>query len=63
MAAVPFFVFALIYFRIGVFNAALSGALIAPALILMLQGFIVYREMVNHIERLSAIMSEAEKVI
>ncbi|MBN2125066.1 MAG: GAF domain-containing protein [Deltaproteobacteria bacterium] len=61
MTALPLFVFAFVYFQIGAFNTALSGALIALALILMLQGFIVFRKMADHIERLSATMSEAEQ--
>ncbi len=61
MTALPFFVFGFVYFQIGTFNTALSGALVALALILMLQGFIVFRKMADHIERLSATMSEAEE--
>ena len=61
MTALPFFVFAFVYFQIGTFNTALSGALIALALILMLQGFVVFRKMADHIERLSETMTEAEE--
>ena len=53
-------VFAFIYFRIGTFNTALAGALIALALILVLEGFIVFRRMAEHIEQLSATMAQAE---
>ena len=60
MTALPFFVFAFVYFRIGTFSTALSGTLIALALILILQGFIIFRKMADHIERLSSTMSEAE---
>lgn len=61
MTALPFFVFAFVYFRLGTFNTALSGALVALSLILMLQGFIVFRRMAEHIEQLSLSISEAEK--
>lgn len=61
LTAIPFVVFAFIYFRIGTFNTALSGALIVLALILVLQGFIVFRRVAEHIEQLSTTMAEAEE--
>lgn len=60
MTALPFLVFAFVYFRIGAFNTALAGFLIALALILMLGGFIIFRKMADHIEKLSSTMVEAE---
>ena len=60
LTAVPFVVFAFIYFRIGTFNTALSASLIALALILILEGFIVFRKMAEHVEQLSSAMSQAE---
>jgi len=60
LTAIPFIVFAFIYFRIGTFNTALSASLIALALILILEGFIVFRRMAEHIEQLSSSMSQAE---
>ena len=61
LTAIPFFVFAFIYFRIGTFNTALSASLIALALILVLEGFIVFRKMAEHIERISSEMISAEE--
>jgi signal transduction histidine kinase len=60
LTAIPFVVFAFIYFRIGVFNTALSASLIALALILVLEGFIVFRRMAEHIEQLSSSITRAE---
>ena len=57
---IPFIVFAFIYIRIGTFNTALSASLIVLSLILILEGFIVFRRMAEHIERLSSSMVEAE---
>ena len=48
LTAFPFVVFAFLYFRIGTFNTALSASLIALALILVLEGFIVFRKMAEH---------------
>ena len=45
LTAIPFVVFAFIYFRIGTFNTALSASLIILVLILVLEGFIVFRRM------------------
>ncbi|MFC1841216.1 hypothetical protein ACFL1N_16725 [Thermodesulfobacteriota bacterium] len=59
MTALPFFVFVFVYFQIGAIKTVLSGALIALALILVLEGFIVFRRMADHIERLSVTMAEA----
>jgi len=61
LTAIPFFVFAFIYFRIGTFHTALSASLIALALVLVLEGFIVFRKMAEHIERLSSDMMSAER--
>jgi signal transduction histidine kinase len=61
LTAIPFVVFAFIYFRIGTFNTALSASLIALALILVLEGFIVFRKMAEHIEQLSSTMAQAEE--
>ncbi len=57
LTAIPFIVFAYIYFRIGSFNSALSGGLVLLALILVLNGFIVFRRMAEQIERLSSSIS------
>ncbi|MFZ0450016.1 MAG: ATP-binding protein [Desulfatiglandaceae bacterium] len=61
LTALPFFVFAFIYFGIGSFNTSLSGVLIVLALILVLGGFIVFRRMAEDIEQLSAGMAQAEE--
>jgi signal transduction histidine kinase len=61
LTALPFFVFAFIYFRIGTFNTALSGVLVVLALILVLEGFIIFRRMAEHVEQLSATMTQAEE--
>jgi signal transduction histidine kinase len=60
LTAIPFVVFAFIYFRIGAFNTALSASLIILALILVLDGFIVFRRMAEHIEQLSSAIIRAE---
>jgi methyl-accepting chemotaxis protein len=60
LMALSFCVFAFVYFQIGTFQTALSGALIALALILVLEGFIIFRRMAEHIERLSGTMEQAE---
>ncbi|MFC1495508.1 ATP-binding protein [Thermodesulfobacteriota bacterium] len=61
MTALPFFVFAFVYFQLGTTSTALTGALVVLSLILMLQGFIVFRRMAEHIEQLSLSISEVEK--
>src|SRR4030043_1767178 len=61
LTAIPFIVFAFIYFRIGVFNTALSASLIVLALILVLEGFIILRRKEEHIEQLSSAIIRAEK--
>lgn len=61
LTALPFFIFAYIYLGIGTFNTALSGALIVLALILVLEGFIIFRRMAEHIEHLSTTMAQAEE--
>jgi signal transduction histidine kinase len=61
LTAIPFVVFAFIYFRIGTFNTALSASLIILALVLVLEGFIVFRRMAEHIEQLSSAITRAEK--
>jgi len=60
LTAIPFIVFAFIYFRIGVFNTALSASLIILVLVLVLEGFIVFRRMAEHIEQLSSAILKAE---
>jgi signal transduction histidine kinase len=61
LTAIPFFVFAFIFTNIGgSFNTALTGALITLALVLVLEGFIVFRKMAEHIERLSSDMVNVE---
>jgi len=60
LTAVPFIIFAFIYLRIGTFSTALSGALIVLALILVLEGFIIFRRMADHIEHLSKTMAQVE---
>jgi signal transduction histidine kinase len=60
LTAIPFFVFAFIYFQIGTVNTALSAALIVLALVMILEGFIVFRKMADHIERLSSEMIDIE---
>lgn len=61
MTALPFFVFTFVYLRLGTFSTALAGGLVILSLILMLQGFIVFRRMAEHIEQLSFSVLEAEK--
>jgi len=60
LTAIPFIVFAFIYFNMGNLNSALPASLIALALILILEGFIVFRKMAEHIEQLSSSMEESE---
>ena len=59
LTAIPFVVFAFIYFRIGAFTTALSGFLVALVLILVLEGFMIFRKMADHVERLSSAMTKA----
>jgi len=61
LTALPFFIFAYIYLGIGTFNTALSGSLIVLALILVLEGFIIFRRMADHIEHLSTTMEQADE--
>jgi len=61
MTALPFFVFTFVYLRLGTFSTALAGGLVVLSLILMLQGFIVFRRMAEHIEQLSFSVIEAER--
>ena len=61
LTAIPFIVFAFVYFRIGTLHTALSGALIVLALVLVLEGFVIFRKMADHIEQLSVTMSRAEE--
>lgn len=60
MTAIPFFIFGFIYTRLGAFDTALSWGLVALALILVLQGFIIFRKMAEHIERLSSSMAQVD---
>jgi len=60
LTAIPLLVFAFIYFRIGTFAPAVSGFLVALALILVLGGYIVFRKLAEHIEHLSITMTKAE---
>ncbi len=60
LTAIPFVVFAFIYFRIGAVNTALSAALITLSLILILEGFVIFRRMADHIEQLSSAMVQPE---
>lgn len=59
LTAVPFFVFAYIYFNIGGFGNALSGFLVALVLILVLEGYMIFRKMADHVEQLSSTMTQA----
>jgi signal transduction histidine kinase len=59
LTAIPFVVFAFIYFRIGAFTTALSGFLLALVLIIVLEGFIIFRKMAEHVEQLSSTMTKA----
>ncbi len=61
LIAIPFLVFLFIYLRIGTFTTALSGFLIALALVLVLEGFIIFRKMAEHIEHLSSMMAQVEE--
>jgi len=60
VTTLPFLIFGFIYTRLGTFNTALSWGLVALALILVLQGFIIFRKMTEHIERLSSAMTQAD---
>ena len=59
LTAMPFVVFAFIHFGIETLNTTLVGALIAMALVLVLGGFVLFRRVAEHIERLSAALSGA----
>jgi signal transduction histidine kinase len=60
LTAMPFVVFAFIYFGIETLNTALVGVLVAMALFLVLGGFVLFRRVAEHIERLSVALSGAE---
>jgi signal transduction histidine kinase len=61
LTAIPFFVFAFIFMNIGgSFSTALTGGLITLALVLILEGFIIFRKMAEHIERISSDMAGIE---
>ncbi len=62
LTALPFFVFAFIYFRFETVNTALAWALIAIVLALVLGGFVLFRRTVEHIENLSSALSGDEGV-
>ena len=62
LTSIPFVVFAFIYFRVETVNTALTWALIAIVLVLVLGGFILFRRTVEHIEQLSSALSVAEEV-
>jgi len=59
LTAIPFVVFAFIYFSLETLNTAMIGALIAMVLVLVLGGFILFRRTAEHIERLSSALSRA----
>ena len=61
LTAIPFVVFGFIYFRLETVNTALTGALIAMVLVLVLGGFILFRRTVEHIEHLSSALSGTEE--
>jgi signal transduction histidine kinase len=62
LTAIPFFVFAFIFMNIGgSFSTALTGSLITLSLVLILEGFIIFRKMAEHIESLSSDMIGIEK--
>ena len=61
LTAIPFVVFTFIYFQIGAFSTALSGFLLALCLVLVLEGFIIFRRTTENIEQLSSTMINAEK--
>jgi signal transduction histidine kinase len=63
LTAIPFVVFAFIYFRIGAVNTALSASLITLSLILILEGFVVFRRMADHIEQLSSAVMYPEREV
>jgi len=59
LTAIPFVVFAFIYLRIGAFTTALSGFLVALVLIIVLEGFMIFRRTADHVEKLSSTMIKA----
>jgi signal transduction histidine kinase len=59
LTAIPFVVFAFIYLRIGAFTTALSGFLVALVLIIVLEGFMIFRRTADHVEQLSSTMIKA----
>ena len=61
LTAIPFAVFAFVYFRLETLNTALVGALIAMVLVLVLGGFVLFRRTAEHIERLSTTLSGVEE--
>lgn len=61
LTAIPFVVFAFIYFGLETLNTAMVGALIAMVLVLVLGGFVLFRRTAEHIEHLSATLSGAEE--
>jgi len=61
LTAIPFAVFAFIYFSLETLNTAMIGALLAMVLILVLGGFILFRRTAEHIEHLSSALSRAEE--
>jgi signal transduction histidine kinase len=63
LTAIPFVVFAFIYFRIGAVNTALSASLITLSLILILEGFIIFRRMADHIEQISSAVMQPEREV
>jgi signal transduction histidine kinase len=63
LTAIPFVVFAFIYFRIGAVNTAMSASLITLSLILILEGFVIFRRMTDHIEQLSSAMMQPEREV
>ena len=59
LTAIPFVVFVFIYLRIGAFTTALSGFLVALVLIIVLEGFMIFRRTADHVEQLSSTMIKA----
>ncbi len=59
LTAIPIVVFAFIYFRLGALNTVLPGLLVVLALILILEGFILFRRIAEHIEGISSTMTQA----
>jgi signal transduction histidine kinase len=56
LTGIPFIVFTFIYFRGETLTTALSGFIVALALILVLEGFLIFRKMADHVEELSSTM-------